>query len=94
MGTKTIGLDEEAYERLSAEKREGESFSDVVRRITAEVRTDWREGFGKYEEAGERLEAVARESRERRGRGLAARQRAAIGALGGEEGEESGSDEP
>lgn len=24
MGTKTIGLDEEAYERLSAEKREGE----------------------------------------------------------------------
>jgi len=33
MSTKTISLDEEAYERLKAHKREGESFSDVIKRI-------------------------------------------------------------
>jgi len=37
MGTTTISLDDDAYERLKAEKREGESFSDVVRRLTAGV---------------------------------------------------------
>ncbi|WP_254529986.1 antitoxin VapB family protein [Natrinema gelatinilyticum] len=34
MGTKTISLADDAYERLRAEKRENESFSDVVRRLT------------------------------------------------------------
>ncbi len=34
MGVKTVGLDLEAYERLRAEKRAGESFSDVVKRLT------------------------------------------------------------
>lgn len=33
-GTKTIGLDDEAYERLKAQKREDESFSGTVKRIT------------------------------------------------------------
>lgn len=32
--TKTISLDEEAYERLVARKGEDESFSDVVKRLT------------------------------------------------------------
>lgn len=36
MGTKTISLAEDAYERLKAHKREGESFSDVVRRLTGD----------------------------------------------------------
>lgn len=31
---KTIGLADDAYERLAAVKQEGESFSDVVRRLT------------------------------------------------------------
>jgi len=31
MGTKTISLADDAYERLKERKREGESFSDVVR---------------------------------------------------------------
>ena len=34
MGTKTISLTESAYARLRALKREGESFSDVVDRLT------------------------------------------------------------
>ncbi len=37
MGTRTIPLADDAYERLEAEKRDGESFSDVVRRLTDDV---------------------------------------------------------
>jgi len=33
MGTKTISLEDSAYERLRAAKRPGESFSEVIRRI-------------------------------------------------------------
>lgn len=33
MGTKTISLEDSAYQTLKAAKRPGESFSDVVRRI-------------------------------------------------------------
>lgn len=40
MGTTTISLRDEAYERLRQEKREGESFSDVVLRLTCSARTD------------------------------------------------------
>lgn len=36
MGTKTIRLDDEAYERLADRKREDESFSDTVKRIAGE----------------------------------------------------------
>lgn len=34
MGSKNVSLRDEAYERLNARRREGESFSDVVMRIT------------------------------------------------------------
>lgn len=37
MGTKTISLADDAYEKLKAHKREGESFSDVVRRLAGGV---------------------------------------------------------
>ena len=34
MGTKNISISEEAYSRLAAEKRETESFTDVINRLT------------------------------------------------------------
>jgi predicted CopG family antitoxin len=37
MGTKTISLADDAYEKLKRHKREGESFSDVVRRLAGDV---------------------------------------------------------
>lgn len=36
MGSKTISLSDEAYERLRSKKEEGESFSDVVNRLAGE----------------------------------------------------------
>ena len=40
MGTTTISLKDEAYQRLKAAKEEGESFSDVVLRLTDSPTTD------------------------------------------------------
>lgn len=34
MGTKNIAISEEAYQRLKALKKSGESFTDVIERIT------------------------------------------------------------
>lgn len=45
MATKNISLTEEAYERLKECKREGESFSDVVQRLTR-ASTSLRDGVG------------------------------------------------
>jgi predicted CopG family antitoxin len=63
MGTKTIRVSEEIYERLEARKREDESFTDLLERLTDEER-DIYAGFGawadsdateKMREAHERL---------------------------------------
>jgi len=37
MGTKTVRLDEDVYERIKAKKREDETFSETVERLTS----DW-----------------------------------------------------
>lgn len=69
MATKTISLSEDAYERLRAMKREGESFSDVVRRLTAGVRLTEFHGALSAETADEleaRVEAARRDRNERR----------------------------
>lgn len=66
MGTTTISLKDEAYRRLKEEKREGESFSDVVMRLTESADTEERieelaGGLG--EEFAEEVEASSAEVR-------------------------------
>ncbi|HET7324332.1 MAG TPA: antitoxin VapB family protein [Halococcus sp.] len=41
MASKTISLREDAYERLKARKRDGESFTEVVLRMTTEDQKDF-----------------------------------------------------
>lgn len=74
MGTKTIGLDDEAYELLRSQKRENESFSETVKRITGRVARDWRANFGKYGDRGADLEQAARDSRQQTSDGVSDRQ--------------------
>lgn len=79
MTTKTIGIREEVYERLKAQKRDDESFTDTVERLLEEAGTDWREGFGTLSTAdAEELERVAERSRRQSTEGLTDRQRDAI----------------
>jgi predicted CopG family antitoxin len=85
METKTIRLDSEAYDRLKAEKREDESFSDTVKRITRA--TDWQRSLGKY--SGERADEFANAvqmGREATNHGLAQRQREANATIHDDEG--------
>ncbi len=64
MATKTISLDQEAYERLKAHKREGESFSQVVKRLAGE--RSWREVAGVLtDEQASDLETAVEEGRDR-----------------------------
>ena len=63
MGTKSLTITEEAYERLKAHKREGESFTETIMRMTGDDR-DIMAGFGAW--AGEGLgDAVEGASEER-----------------------------
>ncbi|WP_247729514.1 antitoxin VapB family protein [Halovivax limisalsi] len=50
MGTKTITVTEEAYESLEAHKRDDESFTEAILRITGSER-DVMKGFGSWEGA-------------------------------------------
>lgn len=59
MGSKTISLTEEAYNRLREHKREGESFTDVVLRLT-DSGDDPLAGFGAMRDVEGFREAVER----------------------------------
>jgi len=62
MGTKTVSLSDDAYERLKRLKKENESFSDVVRRVTGKIKLRDFHGVLK-EEAAEELEEIITEGR-------------------------------
>lgn len=82
MGTKTIGIREETYERLKARKWEGESYSDVINRLLDETTVDWREGFGTLDtEDAEQLERVIKTSRTQTSEGLETRQQEVLDDL-------------
>lgn len=51
MGTKTISLEDSAYERLRAAKRKDESFSGVVNRLTRSNRRSLHELSGLLDKA-------------------------------------------
>lgn len=51
MGTKSLTITEDAYDRLKAHKREGESFTDVIVRLTGSER-DVMKGFGAWADDG------------------------------------------
>jgi predicted CopG family antitoxin len=79
MGTKTIGIREDVYERLKAQKRGDESFTDTVERLLEESTADWRDGFGSLSpEETEELERIAERSRQHLGEGLLKRQQDAL----------------
>lgn len=89
MGTKTIGIREDVYERLKARKREDESFTDVVNRILDETTVDWREGFGTLSEGeADELEQIVENSRSHTSEGLSLRQREALDEFAAEEPED------
>ena len=62
MATKTITISLEAYKRLKMEKMEGESFSDVILRLTERGKRDLIEFAGAWKEA-EEIEKVILEGR-------------------------------
>jgi predicted CopG family antitoxin len=82
MGTKTIGLRDDVYERLKAQKRNDESFTETVERLLDESTTDWRDGFGTLSEEDQAdLEQVVADSRTLTSEGIASRQREALKSM-------------
>ena len=64
MATKTVSLRESAYKKLKSMKREGESFSDVVERVSEEKEQDLKQFSGAYPEIGEVKEQLKKERKE------------------------------
>jgi predicted CopG family antitoxin len=83
MATKTIGVTEEVYDRLAAEKRAEESFTDTVARLLDTATADWRHGFGRYGgEEGAAFERSVAESSADHADGLARSHDEVLGELG------------
>ena len=57
MGTKSLTITDEAYDRLKEHKRKGESFTETILRLTGSER-DLMKGFGTMQEVDGFREAV------------------------------------
>jgi len=57
MGTKSLTITDEAYDRLKEHKRDDESFTDTILRLTGENR-DLMKGFGAMQDVEGFREAV------------------------------------
>lgn len=64
MPTKTITITLEAYERLKREKMEGESFSDVIIRLTERREGDLIEFAGMWKDSDDVERAIIKGRRE------------------------------
>ena len=59
MGHKTITISEEAYKMLAGLKREGESFTEVIKRVVEEIRRKPLSSFsGRWEGSAEELDRI------------------------------------
>ena len=66
MSTKTISLEEKAYERLKRLKRKGESFTDLVNRLTGKRSLLELSGTLSEKEASELRKSIENASEERK----------------------------
>ncbi len=64
MATKTVSLRENAYKKLRNLKREGESFSDVVERISEDQKQKLQKFSGNFPELGEVEKQLKKEREE------------------------------
>ncbi|MBI2580435.1 antitoxin VapB family protein [Candidatus Woesearchaeota archaeon] len=56
--TRVISLSDDAYGRLKAAKKEGESFSDVVNKIASTTKRDIMDSWGKWTGGREELDRI------------------------------------
>lgn len=83
MATKTIGIKEEVYDRLAAEKHDDESFTETVARLLDETQSDWQRGFGRYSgQEREEFERIVRDSKRGTSLGMSQRTDEALEAMG------------
>lgn len=64
MATKTVSLRESAYKKLKNLKKENESFSDVVERISENQKQNFEEVEGSFPEIGEIKEELKKQREE------------------------------
>ena len=66
MGTRTISIDDDAYKRLASLKKDNESFSIVIKRVTSGNSLSLIQGILSKESADKMEKAIMRSRKEQR----------------------------